>query len=110
VDKAEAKAAKLTSEHQGKTYFFCSEMCKQQFDANPGKYLGGAATKPAAAPEAQPARSTDPVCGMKVIETKARAAKRFSEYQGKTYFFCNDSCKQEFDAEPAKYLGAAKPK
>ncbi len=52
----------------------------------------------------------DPVCGMTVDEGKAKAAKRVSEYQGKTYFFCNDSCKQEFDAEPAKYMAAAKPK
>jgi len=71
------------------------------------KYLGGGDAKPAAATEAQPARSTDPVCGMKVTEAKARAANRFSKYQGKTYFFCNDSCKQEFDAEPVKYVGAA---
>jgi membrane fusion protein, copper/silver efflux system len=110
VTETKARAAKRFSEHQGKTYFFCNEMCKQQFDANPGKYLGGANAKPAAPPEAPPARATDPVCGMKVIEAKARAANRFSEYQGKTYFFCNNSCKQEFDAEPAKYLGAVKPK
>ncbi len=47
---------------------------------------------------------------MAVTEAKARAANRFSEYQGKTYFFCNDSCKQEFDADPAKYLANVKPK
>ena len=36
---AAAKAAKLSSEHQGKTYFFCNEMCKKKFDAAPDKYL-----------------------------------------------------------------------
>jgi YHS domain-containing protein len=110
VDEADAKAAKLTSEHQGKLYFFCNEGCKKKFEAEPAKYLGGAKAKPAAAMETQPARSKDPVCGMMVTEAKARAANRFSEHQGKTYFFCNDGCKQEFDAAPAKYLGSVKPK
>jgi RND family efflux transporter MFP subunit len=109
VDEQKARVANRVSEHGGKTYFFCNDGCKQQFDADPGKYLGGASAKPVAA-EAQPARSKDPVCGMMVTEAKARAAKRFSEYQGKTYFFCNDSCKQEFDAEPGKYLGVSSTK
>jgi YHS domain-containing protein len=26
-----------------------------------------------------------------------------SEYQGRTYFFCNEECKSEFDREPQKY-------
>ena len=47
---------------------------------------------------------TDPVCGMAVDEEKAKAARRFSEYQGKTFFFCNETCKQQFDETPAKYL------
>jgi len=110
VDENQARAAKRLSDHQGKTYFFCNDGCKKEFDANPGQYLSGAMAKSAAMPEAQPARGKDPVCGMMVIEAKARAAKRFIEYQGKTYFFCNDSCKEEFDAEPAKYLATTKPK
>ena len=32
------KSAKFKSEHMGKTYYFCSAMCKQRFDANPTKY------------------------------------------------------------------------
>jgi len=39
VDPAEAKAAKRTSQHQGKAYFFCSDHCKKQFDKDPAKYL-----------------------------------------------------------------------
>lgn len=26
------------SEHNGKTYYFCSQMCKTKFDASPEKY------------------------------------------------------------------------
>jgi YHS domain-containing protein len=42
VDVADAKAAKLSSEHQGKPYFFCNEACKKQFDDTPAKFLTGA--------------------------------------------------------------------
>jgi Cu+-exporting ATPase len=28
------------SEYQGTTYYFCSEACKRDFEANPQKYLG----------------------------------------------------------------------
>jgi len=42
----------------------------------------------------------DPVCGM---EVDAGTARRKSEYQGKTYYFCSDYCKQEFDGNPERY-------
>lgn len=29
-----------TSEHEGKTYSFCSTECKQKFDKNPKQYAG----------------------------------------------------------------------
>jgi len=48
----------------------------------------------------------DPVCGMDVDPTSA-AAK--SDYQGVTYYFCAVECKQQFDAEPEKYLPGAGP-
>ncbi|MEM2094178.1 MAG: YHS domain-containing protein [Candidatus Bathyarchaeia archaeon] len=43
----------------------------------------------------------DPVCGMEVNEKTVRFK---SEYCGKTYYFCNASCKKAFDANPAKYV------
>jgi YHS domain-containing protein len=43
----------------------------------------------------------DPVCRMEVEEKKS-AAK--SEYEGNTYYFCCQSCKEAFDKEPEKYL------
>jgi len=42
----------------------------------------------------------DPVCNMMVDEKKA---KHKSEYMGKTYYFCNQSCKATFDKNPTKY-------
>lgn len=29
------------SEYQGKTYYFCAPGCKQAFDKEPAKYIGG---------------------------------------------------------------------
>jgi Cu+-exporting ATPase len=48
---------------------------------------------------------TDPVCGMEIDPKDAAAT---SDYQGTTYYFCAVACKERFDAEPAKFLGAAK--
>lgn len=46
----------------------------------------------------------DPVCGMTVDPAKAAAT---SQYQGRTFFFCAEGCKKEFDASPAKYADKA---
>jgi len=43
----------------------------------------------------------DPVCGMTV--TKENAACSY-DYKGKTYYFCVTSCKDDFTADPDKYL------
>ena len=43
----------------------------------------------------------DPVCGMTV--TKETAAAKY-DYQGKTYYFCNKVCKDNFAKDPQKYL------
>ena len=51
------------------------------------------------------ATETDPVCGMQIEESKA-AGK--SGYEGKTYYFCSNVCKTEFDDEPEKYVTEAK--
>jgi Cu+-exporting ATPase len=43
----------------------------------------------------------DPVCGMTV--TKEEAACSY-DYNGKTYYFCAASCKDDFATNPDKYL------
>ncbi len=43
----------------------------------------------------------DPVCGMQVDEKKAPAQ---SQHEGKKYYFCSQSCKQQFDKNPQRYL------
>ena len=47
---------------------------------------------------------TDPVCGMQVDSDKAAGESRF---QDKTYYFCSEECLRDFEANPARYVGAA---
>src|SRR5262245_58763133 len=49
----------------------------------------------------------DPVCGMTV--EPASAAGSFN-HAGRTYYFCSRHCLERFRADPAAYLGDAKPK
>jgi YHS domain-containing protein len=42
----------------------------------------------------------DPVCGMMVDE---KTAKLKTDYMGKTFYFCNASCKTTFDKNPEKF-------
>jgi len=43
----------------------------------------------------------DPVCGHTFSEGAAAAEYR---HKGKTYYFCTPSCRDEFAANPRKYL------
>lgn len=42
----------------------------------------------------------DPVCNMQVDEKNAAAQ---SDYQGQTYYFCSENCKEKFDQNPQQY-------
>lgn len=44
---------------------------------------------------------TDPVCDMQIDENEAVAT---TEFQGTTYYFCADRCKEEFESNPAAYV------
>jgi len=48
VDTARARAAGLTSEHLGTTYYFDSPECKERFDKDPSEFIKDAAPEPAA--------------------------------------------------------------
>ncbi|MFQ5868136.1 MAG: YHS domain-containing protein [bacterium] len=42
----------------------------------------------------------DPVCGMFVDPQTSTS----SQHMGKTFYFCDEVCKKEFDKEPMKYM------
>ncbi|TAL47009.1 YHS domain-containing protein [archaeon] len=43
--------------------------------------------------------ATDPVCKMEIPEGDITA-----EYNGETYYFCSDTCQEEFMKNPKKYI------
>lgn len=45
--------------------------------------------------------ATDPVCGMDVDESDPPAQ---TDYQGATYFFCAEGCREKFEANPDEYV------
>ena len=49
----------------------------------------------------------DPVCGLNVDESKAKAAGFQGTYKNQTYYFCSAGCKEHFEKNPERY--AAKP-
>ena len=42
----------------------------------------------------------DPVCGMEIEEAQAPAT---TEFEGRPYYFCSESCRDEFEANPQLY-------
>jgi Cu(I)/Ag(I) efflux system membrane fusion protein len=109
VGETQAKAAGLTSDYEGKTYYFCSYNCNKQFDTDPARYLhqegqaGGSVSQTAVAGKT----AKDPVCSLPVAMGPAKQAGRTSEYQEKTYYFDTDGCKQRFDQDPQRYLSGS---
>jgi len=39
VDEIKASAAGRMREYQGKAYYFCADVCRQQFDRNPDRFV-----------------------------------------------------------------------
>jgi len=86
IKKSDAKA---TYEHNGETYHFCMEGCKEKFKKDPEKYAKKAGEM-----------VTCPVSGKKIKKLDAAGSH---EYSGKTYYFCCANCKEKFTKAPEKY-------
>jgi YHS domain-containing protein len=102
------KAGEKKSVYRGQTYYFCNPDCKAKFDAAPEKYrqknseVRSQKSEGSGKGQAEGKTARDLVCGMDVDATVSGVLK--AEYQGKTYYFCNPSCKETFLNNPAKYL------
>lgn len=88
----EDKDAVATSLYKGKTYYFCSMPCKEDFDRNPESYLMPAPVSMTAIVSGDMAK--DPICGM--VIPKDRSIKRV--VGGREYYFCSESCVKTFEA------------
>ncbi|MBU4448084.1 MAG: efflux RND transporter periplasmic adaptor subunit [Proteobacteria bacterium] len=111
LDEGKARTAGLKIEHQGKSYYFCSDTCQRQFTKTPERYVtkpeeSSAPERVESLPKAQvaPEKTQDPACGHEVDETQAKAAGLTSIYKGKTYYFCSYRCNKQFDKDPERYL------
>ncbi|GGK54799.1 heavy metal translocating P-type ATPase [Salinarimonas ramus] len=51
--------------------------------------------------------AVDPVCGMHV---DPHATPHRARHGGKAYYFCSESCRETFEADPARYLSAQEAK
>ena len=102
IKKSEAKA---TYEYNGKTYYFCCENCKEAFIKAPEKYINKESREGYVHSHALAEDTVvDPVCGMKIKKSEAKATY---EYNGKTYYFCMEGCKEKFMKDPEKYVKKA---
>ena len=52
-----------------------------------------------------PEKDTDPVCGMTVDPSSAKP----SLYDGQVYYFCAETCRQKFEADPARFIASSVP-
>jgi len=91
VKKSEARGPYI---YKGKTYYFCCDGCREAFIKDPEKYAHSDADSTV----------MDPVCGMKVKKSEAKATY---EYNGKTYYFCMEGCLEKFKKDPEKYASKA---
>ncbi|SDG23086.1 Cu+-exporting ATPase [Celeribacter baekdonensis] len=80
-------ADKPQLDHEGHSYHFCSEGCREKFKATPEAYI----------------KATDPVCGMSV---ERATAAHMSKLDGERFYFCSAGCQEKFEKSPAHYLGA----
>ncbi|NWF53155.1 MAG: heavy metal translocating P-type ATPase [Nitrospirae bacterium] len=94
----EEKDAVGTSTYKDVTYFFCSEICKEEFDKNPETFIGEKAIVPPKIITGMPDMAKDPICGM--VIPKDRSIKR--EAGGRTYYFCSENCVRTFEAPEAE--------
>jgi membrane fusion protein, copper/silver efflux system len=98
------KAGSKKTDYNGRTFYFCSDLCKSKFENDPGKYLRPAAKNRMKDMENRISEKSvkDLVCGMEVNPATPGALK--TVYKGKTYYFCSDHCKSQFEKNPGKFL------
>lgn len=90
-----------SSAYKGKTYYFCSPICKEEFDREPESFLGEIPFMPGPIlmGTGTGEMAKDPICGM--VIPKERSIKRI--VGGREYYFCSESCVKTFEA-PEKEL------
>lgn len=94
----EEKDAVGTSVYKGTTYYFCSAVCKEEFDKNPEGFLAEKAIVLPMVSSGATKMAKDPICGM--VIPKERSIKR--DMGGRSYYFCSENCVRTFEAPEAE--------
>jgi YHS domain-containing protein/uncharacterized membrane protein YraQ (UPF0718 family) len=95
--------ASATAAHEGTTFYFCAERCRDRFVATPARFLDGPPVGHDEGHGGDASSSVDPVCGMTVEVAHAAATV---DHEGTTYAFCNLGCRDRFVADPSGVLAA----
>ncbi|HYM50880.1 MAG TPA: permease [Candidatus Limnocylindrales bacterium] len=105
--QVEAKLAPASARSADRTYFFCSDRCRDRFVADPVRFRPGSphGIEEQDARRREVSQEIDPVCGM-TVEPASAAATR--EHRGKTYYFCNPGCAKAFDLKPDAFVEATR--
>jgi Cu+-exporting ATPase len=87
--KIKKEDAKFTYVHNDKTYYFCTEECRDKFVKAPENYI-----------RADEGIVTCPVSGESFKKSEFTES---IDYESKTYYFCCAGCKDKFEKDPEKY-------
>jgi RND family efflux transporter MFP subunit len=90
----------LKVDHAGRTFYFVTPECRDEFQKDPARYAPASRVTP----NAPDTNARDVVCGMDVDARQAASAGLFTEHGGRAYYFCAEDCKAKFLREPRKYL------
>jgi len=101
----EIKPESLQYAHNGKTYYFCSEHCREKFKENPENFIEADKDIHAESSHPEPREFKDPVCGM---TTDDPDAYQKYEYNGQPYYFCSDHCLTKFKSDPEGFISGKK--
>ncbi len=106
VDEAQAKMRGLTSEYQGKTYYFSEYQCNKQFDQDPGRYVPQLSeSSPHELKKQEEAGVVrDPVSGQDVDQTQAATRYLKRVYNGTAYYFADAANARKFEQDPGRYI------
>lgn len=82
-----------------KNYYFCCDICKEEFEQNTRKYIEGDKSIVKSDKSATD-WERDPVCGERI---NIKEAKGITLYKNASYYFCCKICKKLFDTDPSAY-------
>lgn len=96
------------SDYDGKRYYFCCEGCKPKFDAEPKKYVD-AFNLPGNIIKVSGDKMTF-ICPVTGEEGVAAKDTKYTDYQGKRYYFCCPDCVGKFAKDQPGYLKSLEKK